>query len=334
MKRTFALPAVFLVVAFSVPMLGPALGCGGPPKQASGPDPVGSTDEGTSSSSPSGDGAGSGGSGSGGSGSGGSGARTSSGAAPTGTAEAVAAPQVGTLEGVKFGMSRNDVFKVYNEIGGVIDKEYDVVLRKMQPGVQMKAAEAERDGLKKAFERSVIEFKDLPTGLDATGLRGEYTYRNRESMASIERPGKKRIFFFIGDRLWKVYDEVKLAKDGILGVSFQEASVKLAAVFGGAGKAMATDPQKGVNHPTLEWSDAATHMRAVDRSAERLVAVVLEDKGTLGNLAQLRSAKVEDPFAIDPSIAAATKGGISDPNAGGAPAPTATGKKPTPPKKK
>ena len=43
---------------------------------------------------------------------------------------------------------------------------------------------------------------------------------------------------------------------------------------------------------------------------------MLEDKRTLANLPQLRANKVDDPFALDPSIAAITRGGISDPSAG------------------
>jgi hypothetical protein len=46
-----------------------------------------------------------------------------------------------------------------------------------------------------------------------------------------------------------------------------------------------------------------------------VVGVVLEDKRTLSNLPQLRAMKAEDPFALDPSVSAITRGGISDPNA-------------------
>ena len=42
---------------------------------------------------------------------------------------------------------------------------------------------------------------------------------------------------------------------------------------------------------------------------------VLEDKRTLGNLASLRANKPRDLFALDPSVAAITKNGVSDPNA-------------------
>jgi hypothetical protein len=301
------------------------LGCASkPPSQASGPDPMASANAEEGSAESSGERSAP---------NAGSGSQSSTGisGAPVPISTT---PSAGGMEGAKFGMTHTDVLRLYNEIGGVIDREYDGILRKMQPGVLMKSTEAERDSLKKSFERSLIEFKDLPTGLDSTGLRAEYTYKNRESLMSMERLGKKRIFFFLGDRLWKLYDEVKFAKDGPVGVSFQEAATKLAAQFGGPGKAAPTDPQKGNIFPTLEWQGTGTHMRAVDRTGERLIGVVIEDKTTLNNLPQLRSAKIEDPFAIDPSIAAVTKGGVSDPSGIATPTGTAGAKPAKPPKAK
>jgi hypothetical protein len=66
---------------------------------------------------------------------------------------------------------------------------------------------------------------------------------------------------------------------------------------------------------TADWQDSATHLRVVDRSSDHLVGLVLEDKRTVANLPSLRTAKAQDPFALDPSIAAITRGGVTDPNA-------------------
>ncbi|MBX3188357.1 MAG: hypothetical protein KF819_15170 [Labilithrix sp.] len=234
-------------------------------------------------------------------------------------------------EGLRWGMSHAEVNKVFIENGGVIWKDYDAKLAKARVGPEMTALEAEREQAKLAFTRSHIEFKDTPTGYDATGIKGEYTYRNRESLMWINRVGKKRYFFFINDRLWKVYDEVPLAENGPLGKSYIDAVNKLNAQLGAQGRIQGADASKGINATTVDWKDGASHLRVVDRSAgDRVVAVVLEDNNTLGNLASLRPNKVEDPTAIDPTISAVTKGGLSDPNAakpaasGAAPA----GKKP------
>ena len=98
---------------------------------------------------------------------------------------------------------------------------------------------------------------------------------------------------------------------------------KLGINVGATGRAIPADPAKGSLYPATDWQDAATHMRAVDRTGERIVGIVLEDRSVLQNLAQLRANKPEDIFALDPSIAAVTKGGISDPNAAAAASGTA-----------
>jgi len=106
------------------------------------------------------------------------------------------------------------------------------------------------------------------------------------------------------------------------------------------GKARTADPAKWLYLPYTEWQDGSSHLRAVDRSNERLVGITVEEQNTFRNIAQLRPNKLDDPMTLDPSIALVTKGGISDPNAKPAddvaPAPAKGGKagKGSAPKKK
>lgn len=303
-----------------------------PPKQAKTsevPDPVdtASSNEGSSSSSSQSSGSGSSG--------------DVFGPPPSGAAKPAKgeAPQVGTLvpmlEGLKWGMSHAELTKAFTETGGVIWKDYDEKLTKARVGPEQTALEAEREQMKGAFARSHIEFKDTPTGYDATGIKNEYTYRNKEALMWIQRQGKKRYFFFINDRLWKIYDEVPLSDSGPLGKSFLDAVNTMNAKLGVQGRVQNVDPAKGIHQPTVDWKDGAQHLRLVDRSHEKVVGVVLEDANTLANLASLRSNKVADPTEIDPSIQAVTKGeGRVDPNA---PTPGTTQTQPqkkTPGKKK
>lgn len=244
------------------------------------------------------------------------------------------APTVASLsafqDGLRWGMSHADVTKVFTENGGIIWKDYDDKLKKARVGPEMTAIEAEREAKKQAFARSYLEFKDTPTGYDATGIRGEFTYKNRESLMWIEREGKpKRYFFFINDRLWKIYDEVGLSESGAYGHNFTDAVNTMNSKLGAQGRILAVDPAKGVTATTVDYKDGASHLRVIDRSGERLVGVVIEDVSTLANLASLRANKAEDPNAIDPSVAAVTKGGLSDPNAAAAaPASGKPGSKP------
>lgn len=308
------------------------------PKQANLPDPTG--EEGgegspSSSSSSSGGSKGSGhgggdvlGSPSGGGGQGGKPVKGEKGEAP------VVASLAAFHEGLRWGISHAEVTKLFTENGGIIWKDYDEKLKKARVGPEMTALEAERESKKQAFSRSFIEFKDTPTGYDATGIKSEYTYRNKESLMWIEREGKpKRFFFFINDRLWKIYDEVPLSDAGLYGKSYLDAVNTMNGKLGAQGRVQGADPAKGISATTVDYKDASSHLRVLDRSGEKVVGIAIEDSSTVSNLASLRSVKADDPNAIDPSVAAVTKGGLSDPNA---PAPGGSGKPSDkkPPKKK
>lgn len=223
------------------------------------------------------------------------------------------------FEGLHWGMSRKQLVEAYGRPGGIIDQEYNPELARMQPGRGMTAKESERDDKKRAFENSFVEFKSTPTGYDASAIRAEYTYRNKEGVMAIETRGLRRYFFFIGaepgERLWKVYDEVRLGDESAFGKSFQDAAVNTTTMLSQPGKVVAPDAAKNVIAPTVEWQDEKSRLRVVDRSGEGLIGMVLEDKQVVGALPQLRTNKLEDPFALDPSVRAITQHEISDPSA-------------------
>jgi hypothetical protein len=217
---------------------------------------------------------------------------------------------------IHWGMTRSEVVDAYNKATGIFDQEYATKLAHLQPGSDMDELESERDSRKANFVRSYTEFLDSPTGYDVTPLHGEYTYNNGEAIQRLLKDGNARYFFYIKDRLWKIYDEAPLKADGPLGATFQSAVAKLGGILGAPPRLRNADSTQGLDRTTADWQDGLTHLRVVDRTSEHLAGIVLEDKRTLSNLPSLRSNKAVDPFALDPSIAAITKGGISDPNAG------------------
>lgn len=242
-----------------------------------------------------------------------------------GAASAADAPTVSSLASLmerdlRWGMSHAEVTDVYNKLNGLFDREYAPQLAKLQPGVDQQQLEADRDNRKANLERSFTEFQAAsPTGYDVTAIHLEYTYNNGEAVMKLFKDGKNRYFFFMKDRLWKIYDEIPLRADGALGNSFQEAVMKLNALFSVPARIRAAGPSQGLERTEGDWQDARSHLRAVDRSGEHLVGIVLEDKNTLTNLSALRSNKAVDPFALDPSIAALTRKGVTDPNAARSP---------------
>jgi hypothetical protein len=230
------------------------------------------------------------------------------------------APLVSTLAALhekelRWGLTHMEVTDIYNGPGALFDREYAPLIAKLQPGIDMQKVESDRDSRKANFARNYSVFSDSPSGFDVTPLHSEYTYNNDEGIQRLFKDGHNRSFFYIKDKLWKIYDEVPLKADGPLGPTYQAAVAKLNALLGVTGRVRAADSSQGLERTTTDWQDTMSHLRADDRSGEHLVGIVLEDKRTLANLGSLRAHKAQDPFAIDPSIAAVTKGGISDPNA-------------------
>jgi hypothetical protein len=205
---------------------------------------------------------------------------------------------------LSWGMSPKQVATVMD---AVLDEDYKPLYQKVSPGVKMKALDAQLAEDKSAFRRSRIDFGKLPTGIDSTPLRGEYTYLNKESMMSLTRNGQTRYFFFIQDKLWKVIDEHKLAEGNPLGKTWEEAVLKQVKLFGVPGRVLEADYEKGRNATEVDWKDATTHVRVIQRG-DTAIAIAYEDRATLGNLANLRANKPAATDDIDPAVAAAIGG--------------------------
>jgi hypothetical protein len=236
-------------------------------------------------------------------------------------------PSVASLmdAGLHWGMSHAELVNAFNRPGGIFDGEYAPRLARMRPGTQMQMVEADLNNRRATLANSYVRFEDDPLGFDSTPIHPEYSYHNNEGMLWVRRLGTKQYFFFFGqaagnsDRFWKIYDEVPLRAGGRLGATFEEATAKLSTAFGVRGRTLAagTDtPEVGkLAATTVDWQDGTSHVRLIDRSDEHLVGVVMEESSTRARLAELRPNHPVDPFALDPSTAAVTQHGVSDPNA-------------------
>jgi hypothetical protein len=208
-------------------------------------------------------------------------------------------------KGLRWGLSLEAIAKLYD---GVIEQEMLPLFRKAQPGLELDALNEEQKNRKGALRRSRIDFGATPTGVDSSALKGEFSYNNGESLAIITLPksGTKRHFFFFNDKLWKIYDEHKLKKDGNLGENFQEAVKALAKRFGAAPRMIPADYDKGRPFDEAEWKDPDKIIRAVDRG--QTLAVVYSDRKVQEDLPRYRKAKATDgPEPIDKDVAAVTK---------------------------
>jgi len=211
------------------------------------------------------------------------------------------------LSGITWGQSPK---QVADQIDKIIDDDYRPQYKEVQPGIKMKELDAQLAEDKSQFRRSRIDFGKLPTGLDSTPLRNEYTYNNQEALMSLTRNGQLTYFFFIQERLWKIIEEKKLAEGVPLGKSYQEAVVKLSTNYGVPGRVQPAGTTSGAIE--VDWKDATTHLRAIQRG-ESAVGLAYEDNGTLANLSSLRTAKATADSGIDPDVAAAMRGPSQDP---------------------
>lgn len=200
-------------------------------------------------------------------------------------------------KGLKFGLSLEAIAKIYDK---TIEAEMLPLFKKAEPGVELDQVSDELKLRQGELRRSRLEFASTPTGLDSSPLKGEYTYNNGESMATItQKSGTKRYFFFFSDELWKVYDEHKLKAGGPLGADFKEAVASLTKRFGGvAPKLIPSDFEKGRPFDEAEWRDPEKVIRAIDRGTT--LAMVYADRRVQDNLENYRKNRGDSGSLANP----------------------------------
>lgn len=205
------------------------------------------------------------------------------------------------LPGITFGQT---VKQATAAVEKILDEDYKPLYAKVSPGVKMKQLDAALAEEKSAFARSRIDFGKIPVALDSGPLKGEYTYNNKESKMELTRKGVTVHFFFIQDKLWKLIFERKLGEKEAAGKDFADAVSKLAKDLGIAGRVQAADAAKGLYFQEVDWKDAKTHLRVIDRGSS--AGFAYEDNATLANLATLRVNKPAEE-KLDPAVAAVTR---------------------------
>jgi len=207
-----------------------------------------------------------------------------------------------SFPGIVFGMPPE---KVASSIDTIIDNDYKPKYKEVSPGVNMRALDAEVAEKKAEFRRSRIDFGKLPTGVDASPLRGEYSYNNQESMMTLARNGENIEFFFIQNRLWKMIGEHHLSDTSSYGKDFQASVVKFSSINGVAGRLLQPDNTTRFA-VEVDWKDANNHLRIIQRS-DTWIGVALEDIGTWQALPSLRPNKPAADNGIDPTVAGALR---------------------------
>jgi hypothetical protein len=201
-------------------------------------------------------------------------------------------------KGLAYQMGSEQIAKLY---GRLLDKQYVELYKKTPVGPQTKALDHELEEKKQLLRRHLLEFGNLPTGLDNTPLKGEYSYANNESYTFIDlENGIVRNLFFFDDALWKIYDEHKSGSKSPLGGSFESGVEYLADQLGAPPKIVEPDYAANRNFREAEWRDGTTLVRLVDRSPT--LAVVFVSESVQGKLPSLLKNRLRDPTSVDSTV--------------------------------
>jgi len=219
------------------------------------------------------------------------------------------APLALEADGVEFGMSPDQVARLYDRWW---DRHFVAKYRKTNPGPKTQELDYQLEEQKKVLRR-VSKFDFKTTTYDKSEFHDEFAHGNGESMATTKvlragADGKAvsytRRFFFFQDKLWKVYDEYRLEPHGLLGADFKEASDKVAASVGPKAKRT-----RGPSTPfeSVVFDGGPERVRLVKVAADR-VALVRSDNALTKNVLDGRAQHAPPPAAgLDPDTQAALR---------------------------
>jgi hypothetical protein len=239
-------------------------------------------------------------------------------------AAAPAAPAAPTValeaDGVAFGMSVDDVAKLYDRWW---DKQFVPKYQKTNPGPKTRELDYDLAEKKKVLRRVAI-FDGRTTSFDKSDFREEFEHGSDETMTSakvsrhpaseakdvttavepkeVKGTSYTRHFFFFQDKLWKIYDEYRLEAAGMFGADFKEATAVVEASLGkGAKRTRGPESQ----YENVVFDAGNSRVRLVKLGADR-VAIVRSDNALAKQVLDKRAqqAKSAESTELDDDIQA------------------------------
>lgn len=226
-------------------------------------------------------------------------------------AEAPAAPTVALeVDGVAFGMSAEDVAKLYDRWW---DKQFIPRYQKANPGPKTRELDFDLAERKKVLRRVAI-FDGRTTSFDKAEFHEEFAHGSDETMTSSKlvrhQPGEPkdakgtpytRRFFFFQDKLWKIYDEYHLDAASPFGADFKEATARVEATLKGAKRTRGPESQ----FENVAFDAGETRVRVVKLASDK-IAVVRADTALTKTVLDRRAqqAKAAESTGLDDDIQA------------------------------
>ncbi|AKF06376.1 hypothetical protein [Sandaracinus amylolyticus] len=203
---------------------------------------------------------------------------------------AAIAPALGDL---RWGMTPEETF---NHLKGQVETGYRERLQKAArtDAIQEDRLRGQMQEETRRLRSSYVRFRGQASGWDTAFIRDEFTHGNNESMMlwRDEATHSQRFYFFINDRLWKVYQAFDAAV--FAGATFDQFSEAIQGRFGRGVQRSGALVEGRAPSQWIEWQDASTRLRAIDQTRfYGFFCLVFEDKATLQQLPQLRTHTVQ-----------------------------------------
>ena len=205
------------------------------------------------------------------------------------SAPMASAGEIDKLKGeFKWGMSPDEVLaKMVQKLEGTFAERLKKTAN--DPARQDRVRKEMRAETEKVKKHSLVKFEGQKTGYDVSIIDQEFGHNVGESMLVAKEDNASRYFFFVGDRLYKMF--VAFDKDMLEGKGFKEFGGLMQARFGKAREIYVDEKTKaGVNHKLDHYlwnSKGGDVLRLVDRSAfYDVYCLVIYD----GNIAQQQQA--------------------------------------------
>ncbi len=180
---------------------------------------------------------------------------------------AASSQEIEKLKGqFKWGMSPDEVMaKVVEKLEATYDArlkataqdptKYDRIRKEMM-------AEVDR-----ARKHSIVKFDGKKTGYDVSIIDQEFTHKAGESMLAAKEESASRYFFFVEDKLYKMF--IAFDKEMLQGKGFSDFGKMMQARFGKGREVNVEVKVKGGAHKKLDhyvWAARGDGLRLVDRS--------------------------------------------------------------------
>ena len=190
--------------------------------------------------------------------------------------------------GLTWGMTRDAVVAAIKQ--QIKDKYWPDILASADDGVAEQALRNRMERDQNAFESSCVKFDGQSTPWDVSMIDGEFTHRNQEEMCKLEAGDHTDHYFFIRGKFWKIFRALNAGGLAAAPPTFEDMRAQMESEFGPGEEVRKVNTYLLTSELIgLRWIDSQTELRLMWLDLYSIFAVVLTDRGTLGNLANLRT---------------------------------------------